>query len=449
MRPWKWLSVLSVLIGFGSVAYPWGPHPAITQAALDALGANDPLVRYLGPEAQRLTNYAWMADYRNLIFEEPGDVFYANDFLLFPEAPEHLDHICPEVQQTFRPYFLRAIQALRTETPTNAARWIGSLLHFVEDAGSPPHAAQIRGGLHSRMENWIDPRAIHIGSYQPRSFGTNVDNAFAALVGRMDELIAFSKARAGKIKLNVTIGNRGGAEPLILECALETSRVTADLLHTLGSFVEAGDGLSALQGKIVSREPFGGDRFPGKVVLEGTSYSTVADSSGRFEFRDLPPGVYRLLALRAGNGVLRSNVTLLAGPNDFELPLPTTSANLIRNGDFTIEWVRQGEPDCWLRTKNSWEGEVIPLVVGQRYRLRAGFKAGPKTEVAVRWAKPATRALPRFAAMPKFETRTLTRANNTWEFAASEDLGLLQISLRTGGQKPRQVFDEIVLEAAP
>jgi len=28
------------------------------------------------------------------------------------------------------------LQALRTETPANAARWVGSLLHFVEDTGS-------------------------------------------------------------------------------------------------------------------------------------------------------------------------------------------------------------------------------------------------------------------------------------------------------------------------
>ena len=63
-------------------AQAWGPHPEITQAALNALGTNDPLVLQLGRQAQRLTNYAWMADYRRLPFEEPDEVFYADDYLM-------------------------------------------------------------------------------------------------------------------------------------------------------------------------------------------------------------------------------------------------------------------------------------------------------------------------------------------------------------------------------
>src|SRR3954471_12221315 len=99
--PVCWLAFLLVI----SPAKGWGPHPAITQAALDALGTNDALVLHLGSQAQRLTNYAWMADFRRLPFEEPDELFYADDYLLFPGVPAHLDHICPEVKQTFRPYF--------------------------------------------------------------------------------------------------------------------------------------------------------------------------------------------------------------------------------------------------------------------------------------------------------------------------------------------------------
>src|SRR6185436_8600771 len=71
----------------------WGPHPAITQAALDALGTNNPIVLLLGPQAQRLTNYCWMADFKRLPFREPDQDLYADDYLLFPQAPPHLDHI--------------------------------------------------------------------------------------------------------------------------------------------------------------------------------------------------------------------------------------------------------------------------------------------------------------------------------------------------------------------
>jgi hypothetical protein len=189
-------------------ALAWGPHAEITQAALDALGTNDLLVRHLGAQAQRLTNYAWMADYRRLPFEEPGELFYADDYLLFPEAATHWDHICPEVKKTYRPYFRRALQALRTETPRNAARWIGSLLHFVEDTGSPPHAAEIRGTVHTRMETWVDAKLIQIRGYRPQLLGTNDEHALAGFLNRMDGIIAFSKERAKRTRLNVEIGNR-------------------------------------------------------------------------------------------------------------------------------------------------------------------------------------------------------------------------------------------------
>jgi hypothetical protein len=428
----------------------WGPHPTITQAALDALGPGDALVHHLGPQAQRLTNNAWMADYRNLVFEEPGEVIYANDFLLFPEAPEHLDHICPEVKKTFRPYYLRALQALRMETTTNASRWIGSLLHFIEDTGSPPHAAEIRGALHSKMENWVDARKIHIQGYQPQSLGTTEEEAFKGLLQRMDRLIEYSRERAAKVRFGVEIGNRAAVEPIVLECALETSRVTADLLHTLGQFVSGlSNHLCLLHGVVKSREPAGTERFATKVVIQGSSWSTLADASGHFEFRNLPPGKHEILAFRPGNGVLRHSVELRPGTNTVELMLPSAQTNLVRNGDFKVKWVRKDAPDCWVATKSSWEGEVIPLKVGQRYRLTAKFQPAVDGEVVVRWAKPVAHALPRFAEMPRFQHQTLTAKENTWEFSASETLGLVHLSLRTRGLQPEQVFQSVNLEVLP
>jgi hypothetical protein len=110
----------------------WGPHPAITQAALDVIGTNHSLVRFLGGHAQRLTNYCWLADFKRLPFRDVDQDFYADDYLLFPPVTTHIDHICPEVKRSFTPYFRRALQAMRTESRANAARWIGSLLHFTE-----------------------------------------------------------------------------------------------------------------------------------------------------------------------------------------------------------------------------------------------------------------------------------------------------------------------------
>jgi hypothetical protein len=70
-------------------AFAWGPHSEIAQAALDAMGANDPLVQRLGPDAKRLAQYVWMADLRQSLLVRSDAVFYADDYLLFPAAGWH------------------------------------------------------------------------------------------------------------------------------------------------------------------------------------------------------------------------------------------------------------------------------------------------------------------------------------------------------------------------
>ena len=436
-----------VLLLFAVRAFGWGPHAEITQAALDALGTNDLLVRQLGAQAQRLTNYAWMGDYRRLPFEEPGELFYADDYLLFPEAITHWDHICPEVKKTYRPYFRRALQALRTETPRNAARWIGSLLHFVEDTGSPPHAAEIRGVVHTKMETWVNPKLIQIPGYRPRLLGTNDDHALEGFLKRMDGIIEFSKERAKRVRLNVEIGNRKAVEPVVLESALETSRLTADLLHTLGVVaLQRPQSGGVLRGIVHSREPVGLERFPAKVIIEGTLFSTLADLSGEFEFRNLPATNHQVVALRSGNGIARAQVAVRdRATNTCQLSLDPSANNLIRNGDFAVSWKQKGAPDAWDFWQGSWNGEIVPLKIGQKYRLIATFKPRTGGEVLVRWTRHLPHAVPRTAKAPMFQSKKLTANDNRHEFTASESFGLLQVSLKCSGKRPQDLFESIQL----
>ena len=67
----------------------------------------------LGTELLPLTNYCWLPDYKRIPFRVPEQDFYADDYLLFPGVTKHYDHICPEVEKTYEPYFRRALQALR------------------------------------------------------------------------------------------------------------------------------------------------------------------------------------------------------------------------------------------------------------------------------------------------------------------------------------------------
>lgn len=431
-------------------AQAWGPHAEITQAVLDVLGTNHPLVLHLGAQAQRLTNYCWMADFRRLPFKEPEENMYANDYLLFPGMDTHLDHICPEVKKSYRPYFKRAVQALRIENQANAARWIGSLLHFVEDTGSPPHSAEIRGAVHTKMENWVDAKQIHIRDYHPRSLGTNEADAIEGFVRRMDELIVFSKARGQKLRIPVEIGNRTAVMPIVLESALETSRVTADLLHTLGQFLPTLDTNTAtLTGTILSKPVVGLERFAAKVLFEGTNISTLADLSGRYELRDLPPGNWQIATMRPGGGVAHTSVNLHAGrTNVVNLTLPRSGEpeNLIRNGDFKLNWVKPGAPDCWFKTGQSWEGEIIPLKNGQHYRLVVKFKEAAEGDVFLRWTRQLPYTLPQNAVLPKIDSQPLTPQNNELTFVGTENMALLQVTVRTK-KTPTAVCESITLVA--
>ncbi len=194
--------------------WAWGhkTHSQIVEAGLSALPAEDRLVARLGEDARRLPTYALLGDWRDsfISIEENWNSgheqvpqalaqFYSNDYLIFPLAPRQFEHEMPDVSNAYQPFFLRALQALRTESPSNAARWIGSLLHFVTDSGSPPHAAGIRGEVHSKMEGWVDASQIQMSGYKPQLLGKTDQEALAGFLGRMHELIEFSRRRAERL----------------------------------------------------------------------------------------------------------------------------------------------------------------------------------------------------------------------------------------------------------
>ena len=448
MTPRSLWPCLLLLIGLGLSASAWGPHPAITQAALDTLGTNHPLVLRLGAQTARLTNYCWLPDYKRLPFREPDLDFYADDYLLFPPVTTHLDHICPEVKKTYAPYFTRALQALRTEDAANAARWVGSLLHFVEDTGSPPHAAEIRGDVHVKMENWVKAPLIHIDGYQPRLLGTNDADALAGLARRMDELIAFSKGRGQKLVTPVVIGRQSAVEPVVLECALETSRVTADVLHTLGVLApQVAGGSSVLRGVIVSESAPLLENMPARIVVRGTNWATLTDGAGRFEWHGLPAGEFELTAFRPGSGATNFTVRLMEGRTNFvRVLLPVAPASLLRNGDFKLRWLRADAPDYWTRTDLGWEGEIVPLRKDQRYLLKVNFKPDTDAEVLVRWTRPLPHTLPAGMKLPKIDSRPLSRKNPELEFTGSDTMALMQVTVRSKAA-PQEVCDGISLVA--
>jgi len=399
------LTGVSLLPGWGDK-----PHHDIVDAAVSALPAEERLVERLGSEARKLTTLVMMGDWKDSTLSvhagwaiggkrvsELEARFYSNDYLIFPGAPRSYQHDVPDVVNTYRPFFLRALQALRTESRANSARWLGSLLHFVTDTGSPPHALVYKGDIHTKMENWLDASQIDMKGYRPQLLGRTDEEALPAFLRRMQGLTEFSRPRAERLLPFIQANDRAHCEPIALESAAETARVAADTLHTL--LVLSADLASSgeLRAEVSAVSAAGMEGMPARLVLLGTTYSTVSEPvslrqnlyQGTLLLRNLPPGVYRPVVYRTGaRPVFEKPLTVKNGGAvrmKWDLAAETPAGNLVRNADLNIRWTLSDRPEHWRYDgqKKRWISDAIAIEAGARYR--AGLEASAGAQVSLRW----------------------------------------------------------------
>ena len=398
---WVAIGIVSLLT---ATAHAWGPHPQITRAALEVLPNLPEVKQKLGESnVAALQDYCWLPDHRG---RDLGS-FYADDFLLIPDIPRHVGHVMPSVKVTFEPYFRRALLALRTETPTNACRQLGPLVHFVEDVGAPPHAKE-NCPHHGELENWVKAELISIKGYQPKLLGNTDDEAVAGLLKRIEGLVEFSKERAERALPLVSQPHpdRSQVEPIILESALETARVTADVLYTvftLGLKSGTEPGTTRLTVLVTASKLAENNDQEARVVLLGSPYSTLTEAQptnrpdrwfGKGEFRNLPSGTYELAVYRPGALPAKMTVTLAEGESkEIEITLSPTDPpqNLVYNPDFTLHTLPVETPDRWTVTTHGdnkvWTSATIVVKPGTIYRCGAILKSSNATVTFI--AQPA------------------------------------------------------------
>lgn len=367
----------------GGVGWGWGPHPTITRAALEVLPERGRWERALGA-----TNLALLAQFCLLPDLRGKDLgpFYADDYLLIRAMPAHSGHTMPTVMGTFEPYFRRALLALRTETPVNACRQMGPLLHFVEDAGAPPHAKE-KCPHHKELENWVTSEEIKIDGYRPRVLGTDDDAALKGLLVRILGLISFSAERADRALPLVSAEepDRARVEPIILESAIESARLTADVLHTVLTLGLGRPGHGAgLTGSVAAAELPGRNDHGARVVLLGTDYATLATTvggvgwRGEYAFRNLSPGSYRVLVYRtASEFQIRGPIALKEGRTaalNFELEAAEPRGNIIENPDGRLAYLDPDIPDRWRQAGGNWMSTAAWIKPGAQYRCGALLK---------------------------------------------------------------------------
>lgn len=385
-----------VLLVQADPACSWGPHPAITAAALETLPDREGVRTALGPEWNRLAHeYCKMGDFRQDVRPD----YYPDDYLLFPSSPNHVMHVIPAVRATFIPFFWRALQALRTESPQNAARWVGSLLHYVEDAGAPPHSIRFVPPLHKRMETWVDDGQIGLPGYRPCLLGTSDEAALEGLLRRVEGLFAFSRTRAIRLRPRLASKRVRIDQPLELECALEAARATADVAHTLFRLGLSSPGVHGgrLEGR-VDRSPLQGyPSIPAKIVLQGTGFSTVADGQGLYAFRNLPAGQYTVGFLATGSeSMVVGSVHVRSGRTcrlDARLRTDPVEGNVVRNPRFALEWTALHRPDFWMPEEGRpgfWVSAPIRVPCDRACALRLEWTGHGAVPVEVRWKSKAS-----------------------------------------------------------
>ncbi|MCR4414308.1 MAG: hypothetical protein NUV77_17965 [Thermoguttaceae bacterium] len=410
-----WLGIVLANLTRPAIAPAWEPHREIAKAAVEALPERARWEQALGRENlhEVLVDcsilpdlcYPFMAGAQWRVLPEltnarPLKSFYADDYVLIRALPQRVGHAVPQVSEAIEPHYWRTLQALRTETPVNACRQIGPLLHYIQDIGAPPHAnPKCPHGI--AMEVFRKMRAeeiIRIPGYQARLLGKTDQEARDGLRKRVEGLIAFSRQRADRGM--AVWPDRDKLEPILLESALETARVCADVLYTMFTLGLAPQPEGAgLEGTVTAEAfPFYND-LGARVVLLNTDYCTLAVSSpqksngagwqGTYRFRNLPAGTYHVLAYRTASQMQVSEpVTLEVGKVakvDFPLAPTDPPGNIVENPDARLCTLGKDKPDRW--QARSVGGQTIgtstpaPVVAGTLYRCGAVLK-DPKARVS-------------------------------------------------------------------
>jgi NPCBM/NEW2 domain len=188
-----------------SLVFGWGePHHAITRAALEVLPAWQKEV--LGGELTQLVDsYCMIPDH---VFTDKENAKYAK----MESAPNevylkilHLPTQQPEYLEVMRYFMEQAVASLRNGKIGDAARYMGTVCHQIEDYGSPSHTVP-GDNMFTLLQQFLPPTEVmkdqlmhgpiengdfkvSIEGYQPKLLGTTVNEAAWRLMHRVHEEI--------------------------------------------------------------------------------------------------------------------------------------------------------------------------------------------------------------------------------------------------------------------
>lgn len=231
-------------------AHAWGqPHLAITKGALDTLPAWQKDL--LGPELQALADKHCLipdnvyTDKENAKYaameSSPGEVYVQK--LHLPQAEQTVN------RESLRYFMDKAVMSIKEGKISDAARYMGTICHILEDFGSPSHtipgdnqftllqqfmpsSAVMEGKLlHGPIEN--GDFAVSIGGYQPRLLGTSIEEASWRLLHRAHEGIINARSTTVPIIQALYAGDDQARLMQQLKAATKDAQIVADAMHTI------------------------------------------------------------------------------------------------------------------------------------------------------------------------------------------------------------------------
>ena len=271
-----------------------GAHSEITAAAIQALARDaTPSCGGWAEMRKKLPEYAWMADWRTGRLARSPTSGSTSTTTSCSRGCRATSSTSARPSGPPTPFFRRALQALRTETPVNAAR-PGSA-RCSTSPRTPDRRRTPPRSWATSTARWRTGRcAGHHHHRLPATTARELDDeVLAGFLRRMDGLIAFSRERFERAWLHVLAGNRAATEPIVLESALERRASSPTCSRTLGHLAEAPQpGTARLRGTITSPPAADTAKVPAKAILLGTNYSTLAGPGRPLR---IPPGAARSL----------------------------------------------------------------------------------------------------------------------------------------------------------
>lgn len=228
----------------------WGePHRAITKGALEVLPEWQKEI--LGEELAALSSNHCLipdnvyTDKENAKFAtmdiHPGENYLTRLHLPLAEQTENLETLL---------YFIgHAVASLQAGKTGDAARYMGTICHLIEDFGSPSHtipgdnqftllqqflpASENMAGklLHGPIENGTFE--VSIAAYEPRLLGVTVEETAWRLLHRIHEVIINARSVTFPIIEALNAGDAASVTAHQLKAATMDAQVVADAMHTI------------------------------------------------------------------------------------------------------------------------------------------------------------------------------------------------------------------------